>query len=258
VAQELKSKHLFYKSVNSLLIIGQEIDAGKHSHHALQVSISLDIPFLFECASISDHFEGVIIGPDIDHSLSGISGRQALLLLDPEHHQSKEIIEQLLDNNGIYILQGELLDKLRSYINAHLSEQSPTNLSIDNLLNILVSQPQPLPKMDTRIQAVINYIAQQPQKIANIQELAQHSNLSESRLSHLFKQHVGIPIRRYLLWQRLLDASIFAATGNSLTEAAHQAGFTDSSHFTRTFKSMFGIHPSSFIKNIEFVKTNQE
>ncbi len=258
MAQELKTKHLFYKSVNSLLIIGQEIDAGKHSHHALQVSISLDIPFLFECASINDHFDGVIIGPDIDHSLSGISGRQALLLLDPEHHQSKKIIEQLLDNNGIYILQGELLDKLRSYINSYLLDQNPTELSIDDLLDILVSQSQPLQKIDSRIQAIISYIAQQPQKIANIQELTQHSNLSESRLSHLFKQQVGIPIRRYLLWQRLLDASVFAASGNSLTEAAHQAGFTDSSHFTRTFKSMFGVHPSSFIKNIEFVKSNEE
>lgn len=32
--------------------------------------------------------------------------------------------------------------------------------------------------------------------------------------------------------------------GSSLTEAAHVAGFADSAHLSRTFRSMFGIAPS--------------
>jgi AraC-like DNA-binding protein len=31
------------------------------------------------------------------------------------------------------------------------------------------------------------------------------------------------------------------AEGKSLTEAAHQAGFSDSAHFSRTFKRTFGL-----------------
>ena len=31
------------------------------------------------------------------------------------------------------------------------------------------------------------------------------------------------------------------AAGVSLTEAAHEAGFADSAHFSRTFRRMFGV-----------------
>ena len=32
--------------------------------------------------------------------------------------------------------------------------------------------------------------------------------------------------------------------GSSLTEAAHEAGFADSAHLSRTFRATFGIAPS--------------
>jgi AraC-like DNA-binding protein len=35
-----------------------------------------------------------------------------------------------------------------------------------------------------------------------------------------------------------------AIEGKTLTEAAYGAGFSDSAHFSRVFKAMFGIAPS--------------
>ena len=58
---------------------------------------------------------------------------------------------------------------------------------------------------------------------------------------HLFKQEMRIPWRPYLLWRRLLCAIAFMHKGGSATAAAYQAGFSDSAHLSRTFKSMFGI-----------------
>ena len=70
---------------------------------------------------------------------------------------------------------------------------------------------------------------------------AKSVDLSPGRLRHLFVEQTGLPFRTYLLWLRLTKAvAVFAGRG-SLTEAAHQAGFSDSEHFSRTFRRMFGL-----------------
>jgi AraC-like DNA-binding protein len=68
--------------------------------------------------------------------------------------------------------------------------------------------------------------------------------LSESRFSHLFVDQIGLPFRTYVLWRRLSSAVDRMASGASLTNAAHEAGFADSAHFSRTFLRMFGIPAS--------------
>ena len=44
-----------------------------------------------------------------------------------------------------------------------------------------------------------------------------------------------------MLWRRLIRALEVYAGGQSLTEAAHMAGFSDSAHFSRVFKRFFGL-----------------
>jgi ribosome-associated protein len=60
--------------------------------------------------------------------------------------------------------------------------------------------------------------------------------LSPGRTRHLFVQHTGLPFRTWLLWHRLVRALEGWSDGDSLTEAAHAAGFADSAHLSRTFR----------------------
>jgi len=62
-------------------------------------------------------------------------------------------------------------------------------------------------------------------------------------MQHLFKARMGVPVRRYVLWARLRGGLEQALAGASLTSAALEAGFSDSAHFSRTFREMFGIAP---------------
>jgi AraC-like DNA-binding protein len=71
---------------------------------------------------------------------------------------------------------------------------------------------------------------------------------------HLFSEQVGIPVRKFILWQRLKYALLMLADGSAITKAAHAAGFTDSAHMNRTFNAMFGIGPSEIFKNSRFIQ----
>ncbi|MEJ0022042.1 MAG: helix-turn-helix domain-containing protein [Alphaproteobacteria bacterium] len=78
-----------------------------------------------------------------------------------------------------------------------------------------------------------------------IAEAAKQVGLSNARASHLFVEQTGLAFRTYLLWLRLIRAVDRYSAGASLTDAAHEAGFSDSAHFSRTFRRMFGLSAAS-------------
>jgi AraC-like DNA-binding protein len=79
----------------------------------------------------------------------------------------------------------------------------------------------------------------------SLADAAAHVGLSNGRARHLFVESTGLPFRTYLLWLRLTKAVELFSAGVSLTDAAHRAGFSDSSHLSRTFRRMFGIAADS-------------
>ncbi len=81
-----------------------------------------------------------------------------------------------------------------------------------------------------------------------VSEAAARVDLSSSRLTHLMSEQLGAPPRRWAAWLRLTDAiahTVFARA--NLTEAAHQAGFADSAHLTRTSKQLAGVRPGMML-----------
>lgn len=98
---------------------------------------------------------------------------------------------------------------------------------------------------DIRIEHVIHEIQNTIDDNLSLTHLAKTVNLSPAYLTELFKKHTGLPIRRYRLWYRIYMTVTSIIQGNSLTNAAMVSGFSDSSHFNRTFKSMLGMNPTA-------------
>jgi AraC-like DNA-binding protein len=71
--------------------------------------------------------------------------------------------------------------------------------------------------------------------------LAQRVQLSLSQLERMFSAHIGLSVRRLVRWRRLRLALQLALAGQTLTHAAHDAGFADSAHFSRVMREMFGV-----------------
>lgn len=83
-----------------------------------------------------------------------------------------------------------------------------------------------------------------------LSDAARVAGLSESRLSHLFQAELRLPFRSYVLWLRLMRAAELTTLGQSVTDAAHGAGFADGAHLSRVCRRMFGITPSEFTRRI--------
>jgi len=78
----------------------------------------------------------------------------------------------------------------------------------------------------------------------SLKKLAAVSGLSQSRFMHVFTESIGVPLRPYFLWLRLQRAACELMDGQSVTHAAHGAGFSDAAHLTRTFRRMLGTTPT--------------
>ncbi|MDX1452736.1 MAG: helix-turn-helix domain-containing protein [Oleiphilaceae bacterium] len=125
---------------------------------------------------------------------------------------------------------------------------------LDRVLREGVDENLPPHPVDARIVAVVDELKQRVHENLSIDDLAAVANLSVSRLVQLFKQQTGIPIRRYRCWHRLFVASVLVAKTGNLTEASVAAGFTDASHFTKTFHAMVGMSPSKLLSRPQRVR----
>lgn len=80
------------------------------------------------------------------------------------------------------------------------------------------------------------------EKVLSLEEVAEKCFLSPTRFLHLFKEKTNLTFRRYQLWNKLIQSLPFLVK-HSITETAHSFGFSDSSHYIRTFKETFGVTP---------------
>lgn len=103
-------------------------------------------------------------------------------------------------------------------------------------------------RCDPRILATLQRIKTSTQENLSVDSLAQQVGLSTSRLVKLFKEQIGVPIRRYRLWYRLFLSTQRIARGASVTDAALEAGFADAAHFARTYRTILGVQPSALVR----------
>lgn len=124
---------------------------------------------------------------------------------------------------------------------------------LHRVVHHLFGQHMPGLEIDPRVGEALVGIEQRLDRKVSALELAGDVFLSEGRFGHLFKQEVGIPLRRYLLWRRLLMGMNSIFCGRNFTYAAHEAGFTDLAHFSHTCQSMFGLSLSDMFAERQLI-----
>lgn len=102
-------------------------------------------------------------------------------------------------------------------------------------------------------QRIINYIERNFDDDFHLQELGAYLELNKNYLCDVFKENTGYTIIDYLNYVRIRTAiSILYYGGNLMTTSvALYVGFTNRTHFTRTFNALTGVSPAIMRKLFE-------
>lgn len=258
IMQENSIRHgKVYMWNGMILFIGTVNDTAIHRHHALQLVLGLDGSFIIHTETESIVTNAVFIDSDINHRLSGTASTQALFLIESGSETTSRL-KPILKNRGILNFSDDVWSKKAIsvfqkciMVNSNIDQISEAVINLLNTVFQISIEAQPF---DPRILKARTLIDNLEKKKISANQIATTLSLSETRFIHLFRQETGIPFRRYVLWKRLMDSIKVILDTGDITQAAHEAGFSDSAHLARTFKVNFGIILSDIFKNDRFVQ----
>lgn len=126
-------------------------------------------------------------------------------------------------------------------------------LFASNILKLFIQLNKALPSISSLptpeinnpfIKKISDYITENISKKFKIADIANHLHFSESRLSHLFKETMGITLNKYIILKRIQHAQNLIKHGMSLKEAAFESGYQYYSNFYNNYKMVTGETPS--------------
>jgi len=143
------------------------------------------------------------------------------------------------------------------HLAAHLIERHCGKAEAAKALRIMIEkvalsprtpQPQPLFTEETdnvRVRRAMLLIERNMGAPLSVENLAEQTHLSLRQLERLFRSEIGISPSVFALRLRLQAAyELLTATTASISEIALECGFSDCSHFSRSFRKRYREKPS--------------
>lgn len=224
-----------------------------HEHHAHQLALALEGEFSFRADPRGEwtRFDAAIVPSHCPHEFELDGATMAHLFVEPESTEGRALTRQY-GGQGIVALPPATARaaaaRLHEALQAHADADAMKRIAreaVRSLAGTPSREPTCEYEADARLARALAYIRDHVRAPIVLADAAAAATLSPSRFRHLFVQETGTSFRAYLLWLRINLAIEAAMAGASWTEAAHEAGFADSAHLSRTHKRMFGIEPTA-------------
>lgn len=244
-----KQRTMFIGSIEPPLVI---------STGSALLIFSLDKPIFYrpDGVNVSIKCQSLLIPAGVEAVITAKGATVAVCTLDPfgaDVDQIKRAMQHRV-GHSYYQFKGECrqVEILQAILRAPTDKQTMLSLFVESLKPKATSPYQ----IDPRIVKAIDLIHKTVDENLTLSDLEHEVGLAPSRLTELFKQQTGLPIRRFRLWHRLYTTVLARAEGKTLTEAAIESGFNDSSHFNRTFRSMLGVTPRCLFSKANLISVD--
>lgn len=158
-----------------------------------------------------------------------------------------------------------LVPLMEQIVAAYRDEDDP--LRVVNLRNLILravleflsmARPNEASTNSSRIQHAIGLIEQSKTPVT-ITDLARAAGMSESAFKLLFKKETGLPPVDFATRHRIgIARRLLLSTKRSVTDIAHELGFSSSQHFATAFRRYSGQSPNEFRSGAMAVHWNSE
>lgn len=102
----------------------------------------------------------------------------------------------------------------------------------------------------------LRFIEENYHKNLNMAMVSNYISMNYSLFSISFKQYTGVNFVNYLKRIRINEAKrLLSTTDEKIIDISKQVGYDNEKHFMKTFKSICGISPSAYRKNMQFEKS---
>jgi AraC family transcriptional regulator len=214
-----------------------------HAHHAVQVTLALEGDFEFESGLRRASGDAVAVAPDALHAFNA-RGLFAHIYIEPECRAGRAAANALFSSDEPLarvtdIPLGDLANELATAFNRRRRDDHELTRLGRRVIERLAGGANAA-EPDARVRKILAWVHERLDYPVSLADAAELAGLSKARVRHLFVEQTGLPFRTYLVWLRLMKGLDAFASGASLTDAALDAGFADSAHFSRTFRRMFG------------------
>lgn len=220
-------------------LIGRLPPNRPHRHISASLLVGLDQPFRLQVDGHWRLTRAAIVAPDVPQALDPANAAMWIAQLDPDSRFWRSLVPLVGDGRSADIaLRDEILPPVGEFdcvaMRSHLT----------GLVACVGRDPVAL---DDRVAKVCDSLRRELPEKLDVSALASTVELSASRLTHLFRQQTGVPLRRFLLHMKMNRALTFWEPGKPVSRVAAEAGFYDQPHFVRTAREMFDALPSEVV-----------
>lgn len=230
---------------NRALYVGELPATGWHRHAAPVLLLGMSGRFAVHLApGRVETCHSALIDTGVWHLFDPCGERVALVYLEPDCAEARSMRPLLRQHGGVLFdpaaragARGTVEARLRSF----------------DLHALLGWRFEAVAELDARVLRSLQHLRRARDGVLPREQVARAAHLSVSRFNHLFREEMGVSFRSYRVWSQVRAAMAGLATQPRLTDAALHGAFSDSAHFSRTFRQTFGMTPSSVLKPLREV-----
>lgn len=230
---------------------GPGASAAHHRHDAVQFTLGVDAPVQVTRDGTTLTARAVAIPPRAGHTLDA-TGRTIVVLVEPVGRIGRAAAAFAEINQRVDLV-------------ASVSPPPPQDPPAPDALIgwarqwlgslTMQGHQEHAVRLESTTAQLIDFVDRHLLDTPRFADAAAEIGLSPRQLRRTVAPDLGMPFRRYVLWRRLGHAVLAVRAGSDLTTAAATAGFADSAHFSRVFRSLFGLSPSDVLPIVTIARS---